>query len=239
MGAYSFDGVDDILEVTGISSVSSPPITVFAQFRAAAIPSVDYNWWSGIVAAYNVTDEMFRLETGQRSDLSRRVAIIPRGEWWDSAPTQNDTPYSLETWHTAVGVWASETDRRSYLNGGDKGTSTASVLSHVATAIRVGRSLEGQHFHGHLGWVLLWNRGLSDAEIADLESGGAIPYPDDLIAAYNLTIDHGSGQIPDASGNGNHLTIYGATFDAGQTPPQAYTFGSTGNRRRRFFMVAG
>lgn len=73
-------------------------------------------------------------------------------------------------WHQVVCVIAGTTDRRCFVDGGNKGTSsitenTPSGLNRISIG-RAGDSTPGYYFPGKIGCVFIWNRALTDTEIA-------------------------------------------------------------------------
>ena len=73
-------------------------------------------------------------------------------------------------WHQVVCVVAGTTDRRCFVDGGNKGTNSiyASVpagLNRISIG-RAGDSTPGYYFPGRVGCVFTWNRALTDDEIA-------------------------------------------------------------------------
>ena len=73
-------------------------------------------------------------------------------------------------WHQVVGVAASATDRRCFVDGGNKGTNSIAVnapsgLNRISIG-RAGDFTPGYYFPGKVGCVFVWNRVLSDTEIA-------------------------------------------------------------------------
>lgn len=86
------------------------------------------------------------------------------------------TTYSANTWHHAAAVFASATDRRSFLDGGGKGTNVTSRLF----AASIDRTLLGRRLRtnaytqpitGRLAECAIWNVALSDDEIYSLSRG--------------------------------------------------------------------
>lgn len=80
--------------------------------------------------------------------------------------------YGTNVWHHACAVFASDTDRRVFLDGGHKGTDSSAVSYPSGSTIttigareyyNLGKTL---YLSGKLGYAFIWNRALSDAEIA-------------------------------------------------------------------------
>jgi hypothetical protein len=81
---------------------------------------------------------------------------------------------TANTWNMAAGVWTSATLRAAYLNAGSKGTNTTSSTfssAHDRTSIgHQGTLTPSSPMSGKIGLVMVWNRALTDAEIARLYS---------------------------------------------------------------------
>jgi hypothetical protein len=85
------------------------------------------------------------------------------------------TGYTSGTWHHACGVFNTTADRRSFLDGGSKGTNTTSVTGTGTELIicrRRRNSALGQMPSGsYIAEVAVWNSALSDANVALLAAG--------------------------------------------------------------------
>ena len=73
-------------------------------------------------------------------------------------------------WHQIVGVVAGTNDRRCYVDGANKGTNSSYIaVPSGLNRISIGRasdSTPGYYFPGKVGCVFIWNRVLTDSEIA-------------------------------------------------------------------------
>ena len=114
--------------------------------------------------------------TGDNHDLRVRdapdydVLAVSNDQGVAQAFANTSTQASTDTWHHAVGVWASATDRRVFLDGSGKGTNTTSV--NYATQAYTSFSLAGTNYwSGSIGEGGLWNVALTDAEAAVLATG--------------------------------------------------------------------
>ncbi len=77
---------------------------------------------------------------------------------------------SAGQWHQVVCVIAGTTDRRCFVDGGNKGTNSSNVnaptgLNRISIG-RAGDSTPGYYYPGKIGCVFIWNRVLTDNEIA-------------------------------------------------------------------------
>jgi hypothetical protein len=124
-------------------------------------------------------------------------------------------------------VFEGPNDRPAYLNGANEGTETDGFgdMDCGIDTIWLARNRDNTFdFTGQMGYAFLWDVALSDTDVADWDNGD-IPQQGNLIAAYDLTIDHGAGPIPNVMNPGTFdLTITGATFTGAQSPPVSYTF---------------
>ena len=82
--------------------------------------------------------------------------------------------FSANTWHHIMGVWASATDRRVFIDGGSKGTNTTDVVPSGVNETWIGQlgivAVE-LYFSGRLAELGVWNAAFSDAEVALLAKG--------------------------------------------------------------------
>lgn len=83
---------------------------------------------------------------------------------------------STGSWQHAAGVFASATDRRAFLNGGNKGTNATSKtwnanLNTTLIGQRRYAGTYGQGFDGKLAECAIWDVALTDADILALSTG--------------------------------------------------------------------
>lgn len=146
------------------------------------------------------------------------------GTFRDAVTTTNAT---LNTWHHACGIIVSGTERRAFIDGGSKGTTTnptgaVSGLNRVTIgALR--RHSPLAYFSGRIARVAIWDLsgwpGATDSDRGDTFETTALPglsaglkpsqYPLGLAGYWELWGD-GSLEI-DLSGNGHSLTRTGTT----------------------------
>ncbi|MBN1974196.1 MAG: LamG domain-containing protein [Sedimentisphaerales bacterium] len=118
------------------------------------------------IANKNVTNQLwgFILNNGANGE----VALITNISLYGRAVSTK--VLTAGQWHQIVGVAAGITDRRCYVDGGNKGTNTSSQnaptgLNRISIA-RAGDSTPGYYFPGKVSSVFIWNRVLTDVEIA-------------------------------------------------------------------------
>ena len=146
-----------------------------------------------------------------------------------SANVRTTTGYSVNTWHHAAGVWASTTDRRVFIDGGSKDTSSLEIIPTGIDRTVIGRlgdSSPGLYFSGRIAETGIWNVALTDVEVAVL-AGGVSPLrvrPGRLKGYWPI---FGASPETDLSGQGNNLTVTGTTVaDHAPVAPQ-FGFGGT------------
>lgn len=231
-GAYKFDGVDDHLKVDS-SPISAYPFTMGCWLRPTAL----------------ATDAVVCLVDKDINTVYTYLGI--NGAGTIQAHTRNDggggsasafasTNYAAATWDSAVAIFT-DTDRDAFRAGGSKGSDGTNLDLGAVDRLSVGvlaRAAITSFFTGHIGWVFIWDVELTDAEVADFHAG-IVPQEASLVAAYDLTQDHGAGPIPNAVNPGTHdLAITGALFEV-YTPPVTYTLGGGGPVVEFDALVAG
>lgn len=133
------------------------------------------------------------------------VALFAADTASGASTVNTTTGFSATTWHHACGVLASSTDRRVFIDGGSKGTSTddRSPSGLDVTAIGVfSRQTDSSFFNGRLAEVAIWNVALSDAEVAILGGSPVSPLlirPDALIHYWPI-IGRDSSEIDRVGG---------------------------------------
>ena len=133
--------------------------------------------------------------------------------------------YSADTWHHAAAVFASNTSRIVYLDGGNSAEGTTNRVPSGINALSLGIELDNTFpFSGRLAEAGLWNIALSAAQIALLAAGvSPLRIRPDALKGYWPLYAIGSPE-PDYSGGTLYpLTVDGATI-ADHAPVQP-TFG--------------
>lgn len=102
------------------------------------------------------------------------------------------TGMSQDTWHHACGVFASDTSRAAFIDGGDKGTDSTNIADPSADRTGIAciykASIAG-YWSGRLAEVAVWNVALSDAEVALLARGTCPLFiqPENIVAYWPLS----------------------------------------------------
>jgi len=133
------------------------------------------------------------------------------------------TNWSTGSWQHFCGVYAGNSDRRSFLDGGGKGTNTdlldftSAIDQTVLGAYNEAYGWSG-YVNGKLAHVTIWNCALTDVEVANLAGGAnAQTVQAASILAHWELLNNGV----DAVGSYD-MTAYGSpTWDTGDTPPVA------------------
>lgn len=100
--------------------------------------------------------------------------------------------YTANTWHHACGVFAAVDSRAAYIDGGSKGTSTASVtpagINRTRIGVSAGSVTAGRFMSGRIAEAGIWNVALTDAEVAVLADGFSPLFvrPQSLVAYWPM-----------------------------------------------------
>lgn len=238
--AYSFDGVDDYIEIVNYSEHFErieEEITISSWFLDKKEGS------STIVARRNFTSN----PTGERHHF--QLGVIGDNQLLYSSYNNTDlTKYNIQprtaekifsdsVWnHIAITFSVLDSSKfKMYLNGKiiHDEKFPGQMLSPNQHWINIGRTHRsgGQpfsnEFNGKIDEVAIWNRALSDNEIRNIYYEGNPPVipsyipQDSLVAWYPF-----NGNASDESGNGNNGTVNGATLttDKDGNENNAYSF---------------
>lgn len=172
MGAsltIDFDGTGDWLNVTTTPILTVEPLT--------------FACW---VNPDDITHTCTVMGIGDRSggfnQFSLQIAGAVAGDpvrcttqnFLTVANADTTSGYSSGSWQHICGVIASSTDRRAFLNGGNKGTNATSVVDPPGMdAFEIGAHPVGdtQPMFGLIAHAAVWNIALSDADVALLATG--------------------------------------------------------------------
>lgn len=164
MGSTLYFGSSSYLEVTS-AVLSAPPITLACWF-----------WPNDVTSNYAL------LGMSQSSGSDRQILVL-NGTTTDSVGAftgtsatsgqgESSAAYVANAWQHGAGVFESTTSRAGYLNGANKGTNSTSVnptgLNRTILGARYNVAIVGLFLNGRLGDARIYNRVLSDGEIAEL-----------------------------------------------------------------------
>jgi hypothetical protein len=225
VAAYSFDGIDDYLIVESALATAAP-LTFAAWFRPSRDTAAETLVYLGNKAKTNLDlFTVFADGSAAGDPIRAQTADASSG-----ATASSTTGFTSGSWASATSVFASTNSRAAFRDGGSKGTNANSRTPAGIDRFAVGRRMGAAPnfpLQGHIGYVFVWTVALSDTEVSDFHSG-TIPQTANLVAFYDLTQNWGAGPVTNLKNPGTYdLTINGATYDTGQTPPVSYSLGGT------------
>lgn len=165
---------------------------------------------------FGKTAEIFRYQ--KLTLISGDLQAAERGPIANVLATATDNP-ATGTWQHALGVFVDATDRRVYLNGGNKGTNATACSPDDLDRTNVsGYQFGGSvvdEFSGRLAEAAIWNATLSDAEAAILATGFSPLFvrPQNLVAYWPLIRDEDQDRV-----SGYDLTAYNTPSIAPHPP---------------------
>lgn len=163
--AVRFTGPSQTLQTTGLVLTNTTPFTAFTAAKFNSVPSSTYQylWWNGTsstTAGYGCyISTMIRLRSGWGSQSfylgqpSTETAVP--GVWYKMCSRY--TPGNHQAWLDGV-----------YLNSNAKNDSNFSSGGIFSVGTGAPDSTKG--FYGDIGEILIYDRALSDAERADVET---------------------------------------------------------------------
>uniref|UniRef100_A0A6M3K811 Putative lectin/glucanase superfamily protein n=1 Tax=viral metagenome TaxID=1070528 RepID=A0A6M3K811_9ZZZZ len=212
----NFDGVDDYVNVPNSASIEllHNPLT-FSVWVYRRTNSQD---WEGVVVKGKQTDpwdgySLFSMAVGY---FRARVGNYTTDIQTYHIPSNN-------AWHQIV-VRNDGTNFAIYVDGViDSGEGTTGTISATGQALWLGRAISaGEDFDGMIGKIGIYDRALSDREIAELyhkESQARMTSSQGCVLALNcnsetVTGSAGSETVLDSSTYNNHAANSGATHSA-------------------------
>jgi len=147
-------------------SISSYPITMCCWFNSDDI-AAGQALMALCDASTNNDIFMISARGDQAGDYIWAQANSTVG--WANAVTTKS--YSANTWHLACGVFESTALRKAYIDGGNVGSDTTSIAPAFANIDTLSisvldRATNALYMSGKIDHVMIWNRALTDAEIA-------------------------------------------------------------------------
>jgi hypothetical protein len=200
--SLDFDGTNDEGEATNV--ITAYPFTMECWFNKDANERT-------IMGLYDTTvnNKMFRLRIGTTGK------IILTGQNTTEQSTIGTTDINNGIWTHVAAVYASETDRKLYVNGIlDNDSNTNSVTFPACSKVGFGVRLTTSKifYDGKLSDVRIWNTARTAQQIADNYQKRLIGNESGLVGYWKL--DKGSGTtVADSTTNANAGTITGAVWD--------------------------
>jgi len=163
-GAFNLDGSTEYYDLTS-NIASAEPLSLSAWFNANNITAQHTIACLG----NNGAQGMMRLFAAGAT-TGDPVRAQKQGDTGVAYQSDTTSGYSASTWEYAVGSFASDTSRSSFLNGGSKATDTNSVADPTGDFTTIGvmkRSTTAHYFGGSLDEVRFSLRTYSDDWIAE------------------------------------------------------------------------
>ena len=214
------DGSNESLDID-VGILTGAPMTVACGFNSN---DADINQvLIGLVDSAVADNFFFLLYNGGGTDVLQ--ALTKDGGSTASASTA--TAYSINTDSHACAVFASPTSRSVYIDGGSKGSDTASSTPTSINRFSVGRagdSSPNREFSGTIWDVGLWDIALTDAEILDLalfKKSPLLMRPEHLVG-YWLPKWQGPGLAKNYAPNARNYTLTPTGTVLAPHPPVIY-----------------
>ncbi|HBA84847.1 MAG TPA: hypothetical protein DCZ95_12200 [Verrucomicrobia bacterium] len=195
-GVLLLDGVDDFVSVANLTGIpeGNQPYTIGASIQPMEMGARGIVGW-GVYGPNNGANALRLTDAG----------VV--NYWWG-----NDLTAEAVSPGTVTATYDGKT-RSIYVNGVLVGSDTPTVAHAVMPqGFTIGRTCVSEYFKGALNGVAIWRRALSADEV--YRSWAEVNQP---ALGARWTFDEGSGTtLHDASGNGNHGAISGATWVKGK-----------------------
>lgn len=160
---------------------------------------------------HNVYYGIFLVKNGSKC----KAAIRGRNGSVYKTKTDNQD-LSDDTWHQVVGVFTADGKRKLYLDGNLEKTDNSVVnFSTDAVIITFGRwgdSTPTKYFNGLMDNICIWNKELSDSEIADYYLTSPPISDANLVGNYKFNEGSGTQALNSATAGGYTGNITGATY---------------------------
>ena len=211
--AYDFNGTTQRLSVTS-TPVTAVPLTLACWFRPGRVSSNEV-----LLTVINAStgDRFALLPLGSLAGDPLRANVLAGV---NQGSADSTIGFSANSWQHGCGVFASNTSRTVYLDGGNSAVNTTSIEPSGVNQIRVASrpliSVEGLFFDGQVAEVGIWNAALTAAEVASLAKGMTCDKvrPQNLVFYAPLIRDliDAKGGLTITNNNGatvaNHTRVY-------------------------------
>lgn len=215
MGSRQFDGANDDLSLASAMSLAVP-LTLAAWVRVDNATPAN----TPVILSVGTSGQLNQRWTLE-IDTNGAARATARTTGSDFATTSTTFP-DTTAFHLLVATFTSSTARAAYIDGGSKGTDTASRAPSGMNQTRLGLNHEGSNdFAGYIAHAGIWNIALSDSDVTALwNSGNGTAFGNvqgaNLVAYWKLN----ANTSPEEDEVGaNDLTVTGATFSANSAPP--------------------
>lgn len=215
-GAHNFGGTTADWASAAVVEVTDDPFTVACWGRSESDTADQVAFGIADSASGNNSD--FRLNFAGAA-VGDPIRAFVKDSGGTNAVAITSSAFTANTWHHATTVFASDTSRAAYIDGGSKGTNTddqptASLDVTTIGAVRreAPTSATTIPFDGDIAECGVWNVELTDAEVATLAKGFAPPCVRraSLIAYYPMV--RNTTTLKDSfSATANNLTLNGTT----------------------------
>lgn len=153
---------------------------------------------------------------------SGKLRVIDRTNTEIASAVQVGT-VTAGAWQLVVAVFASNADRRCYLNTTKVTDTTSMTLPTTCNRFNVGSAYfsgaisAGQQFKGRVGEVAVWNTALTDADVAAIVNGQRLgdTKRTSLVGWWKMRTN--TSPEPDSIGS-NSLTVTGAAYSSDEPP---------------------
>ncbi len=212
--AYSFDGVDDYIELAYNSTLNLPlAITISAWFQADTLASMRIVDKSTVGGA-----DGFLLDIGGNNN-NKYIRAILAGQS-DNQPTSSEFISETNTWYNIIVTYDGIAVRFYVNNELDTvlDISGESLLNSLPLRFGANSLLIDNFFNGLLDDIAIWNRALTPEEVQELYTGEPVAPP---VSCTPLPVNLQQGLVGywpfcgnanDESGNGNDGVVNGATL---------------------------
>jgi len=222
----SFDGVDDYVEMASTPSTSVTELTVMAWAYVRSFNKGTFDTSTPIISDWNTYSPgsqrgyLLRTFYHANTDTLRWFFTVCDGENpvtvdYDTLSFDEFQAKYAGRWLNVAGVFKAENHLKLYLNGGlvnQKSTTLTQMTPETSTPTWIARTgINAAYLNGSIAQILIYTRALPDSEIQHNHQNPMNPTTDGLLLWLNF--DDGSGdKLHDRSDNGNHGTVYGATW---------------------------
>jgi len=190
--ARGFNGSNQYLSAGTTHDVKALPFTMACWFNVVDVT----NSYTLMTLSKSGADFDFAMIQSRGAEAGDPVSAVYEHTFasGQTGRAYTSTSITANKWEHACGVFASQTSRSAYLNGGGKVTNTTSVISMTAdsdqtTIGALRRNLIIQYTNGRIAFPCIWNAALSDDEVLSLARGAhpSLVRPQSIVALWDLT----------------------------------------------------